>query len=77
MSEFFKRVFLENKKGTDTDAIIRVDRYARELRSYIMYLPVDKVSICPITSAQVRKLNEELRMCEHWVDENQYKLIGL
>ncbi len=60
-----------------TDSIIRVDRYARELRSYIMYKPFDKQGDSEITSQKLKEFKKEMDRCEYWVDQNQWRLAGL
>ncbi len=77
MDDFFTEVFLQPDNKTITDSIINVDRYARELNSFILYKPVDKVSNKPISPEQLKKLRAEKKRCEDWVDKNQWKLTGL
>ena len=77
MDDFSTKVFIKHSEANDTDAIIRVDRYARELRSFIMYKQVDKISKKPISPQQISQLKSEMKRAEAWVDENQHKLSGL
>ncbi len=74
MDKFFTRAQISLSSSSETEAIIKVDRYVRELRRYVKIKPVDKVSSRGITLSELEKINKEIKKCEHWVDENQREL---